>query len=159
MVSLFEFFFDEIGRLRKKMHEAKVNSLCDPRILKISERLDEKLNNFQRLLQISSPECIDQILHSQEQLILQHQNKNMSFEYNAIKTFVYFSKTFLGYMQKRPDISTDPIDNDVRLFLSSINESDECILNQFVLTYEGRILSKEEAKKFISFVRTEKSSV
>jgi len=157
MVSLFEFFFNEIGHLRKKMHEieTKVNSLCDPRILKISERLDEKLNNLQRLLQISSPECMDQILHSQEQLILQHQNKNMSFEYNVIKTFVNFSKTSLGDMQKRPDISTESIDNDVRLFLSGINESDESILNQFVLTYEGRILSEEEAKKFISFVRTE----
>jgi hypothetical protein len=83
MVSLFEFFFDEIEYLRKKMHEkeAQVNRLCDPEILKLSVRLDEKLNNFQRILQLATPGGIDQIFLSHEQLILQYQNKNMSFEY------------------------------------------------------------------------------
>jgi len=157
MVCLLEFFFEEITYLRKRMHEeeAQINSLCNPKIVKISKRLDDKLNNFQKLLQIASAEGIHQILLSHEHLILQHQNNNMAFEYNIIKTFVDFSKFPFRYIQKKPDIFAESIDDNIRLFLSGINESDESILNKFVLTNEGRILSEEEARNFISFVRTE----
>jgi hypothetical protein len=139
------------------MHEkeAQLNNLWNPKIVKISKRLDDKLNNYQKLLQLASPENIDQILLSHKHLILQHQNNNMSFEYNVIKTFVNFSKVPVSCVQKKLNISAESFDDNIRLFISAINESDESILNKFVLTSEGRILSEEEAKNFISFVRTE----
>jgi hypothetical protein len=157
MVSLFEFVYEEIGYLRKKMYEkeSQVNRLCDPKLLKLSERLDEKLNNFQRLLQLASPGGIGQMLLSHEQLILKHQNKNMPYEYNVFKTFANFCKTTLDNVQKRSDISAESMDNDIKHFLASIHEADDCLLNKFVLTYEGCILSEQEAKKFIAFIRAE----
>jgi hypothetical protein len=156
MVSLFEILFDGIGNIRNKMHEkqSRVSGLYDPEILKLSEKLDRKLNNFQKILQLAAPEGIGQIFLSHEHLILQNQNKNMPFEYNVLKTFVNFFKITLDYVRKKSDSSSEHIDN-IRHFLDSINESDESILNKFVLTYEGEILSEEEAKNFIVFVRIE----
>ncbi|MFC0211023.1 aspartyl-phosphate phosphatase Spo0E family protein [Paenibacillus chartarius] len=63
MVLLVEIIIEEIGSLRKNMHDRsdQLNSLCDPAVVKASTKLDEKLNRFQRLVQLSSAKGVDQL--------------------------------------------------------------------------------------------------
>ncbi|MBO2943809.1 helix-turn-helix transcriptional regulator [Paenibacillus sp. F411] len=46
---------------------------------------------------------------------------------------------------------------DVRQFVDELELSDEDLLNRFHLTVDGRKLSEEEARRFIAFVRMERS--
>jgi transcriptional regulator with XRE-family HTH domain len=49
------------------------------------------------------------------------------------------------------------LDDQTRQFVENLELSDENILQKFLLTIDGRELSSEEAKRFIAFVRAERS--
>lgn len=55
---------------------------------------------------------------------------------------------------KRPEMTLDP---DVRQFVDDLELSEQEILERFSLTVDGTKLSLEEAKRFIAFVRAERS--
>ncbi|WP_281885401.1 helix-turn-helix domain-containing protein [Paenibacillus sp. YYML68] len=50
---------------------------------------------------------------------------------------------------------TTILDEDVRSFVQSLFNSDYQIMQQFKLTFQGRALSAEETKQFLSLVRSE----
>jgi hypothetical protein len=49
-------------------------------------------------------------------------------------------------------------DKDTQAFVRGLAFSDDHILEQFVLTLDGRNLTRDEAKSFIAFIRAERSS-
>jgi hypothetical protein len=49
------------------------------------------------------------------------------------------------------------LDEDVRDFVENLDLTDEGILQKFSLTVDGKRLSAEEARRFIAFVRAERS--
>lgn len=55
---------------------------------------------------------------------------------------------------KRPEITLDPV---VRQFVDDLELSEQEILERFSLKVDGTKLSPEEAKRFIAFVRAERS--
>ncbi|WP_025715877.1 helix-turn-helix domain-containing protein [Paenibacillus sp. 1-18] len=62
----------------------------------------------------------------------------------------------IDYLVGRTSQPTAILDSDVREFVDQLELSDEDILQRFNLTIDGRTLSKEEAKRFIAFVRMER---
>lgn len=77
-------------------------------------------------------------------------------DYDTLVKFADFFKVSVDYLVGRTD---DPQNKNshVTEFIDNLELSDEKILERFNLTVDGRELSPEEAKRFIAFVRAERS--
>lgn len=73
---------------------------------------------------------------------------------NKIATYFHVSIDYLLGRTNQPDRI---LDQDVRDFADSLELSDEMILEKFSLTVDGTKLTPEEARRFIAFVRAERS--
>jgi transcriptional regulator with XRE-family HTH domain len=63
----------------------------------------------------------------------------------------------IDYLIGRTDHPEKVLDPEVRDFVDNLELSDADILQKFSLTIDGRKLSAEEAKRFIAFIRAERS--
>jgi transcriptional regulator with XRE-family HTH domain len=78
-------------------------------------------------------------------------------DYETLRNIANYFDITLDYLLGR---TTDPrtvLDQDIREFVDSLELSDDAILDKFALTIDGRKLTPEEAKRFIAFVRAERS--
>jgi hypothetical protein len=57
----------------------------------------------------------------------------------------------------RSDQPDKILDNDVRDFVDHLELSDDKIMERFALMIDGRKLTADEARRFIAFVRAERS--
>jgi transcriptional regulator with XRE-family HTH domain len=78
-------------------------------------------------------------------------------DYETINKIANFFNVTVDYLLGRTDQPQTVLDNDVREFVEHLDLTDESILKKFSLTVDGRILTPEEAKRFIAFVRAERS--
>ncbi len=63
----------------------------------------------------------------------------------------------LDYIMRRTDDPTIKLDPEVAQLADSVELSDEQIFNKLTLKIDGRELTPEEAKRFIAFVRADRS--
>ncbi|MFD0870993.1 HTH-type transcriptional regulator immR [Chlamydia abortus] len=63
----------------------------------------------------------------------------------------------VDYIIGRTNNPQTVLDNEVREFVDQLELSDEEIIAKFKLTVDGVELSPEEAKRFVAFVRAERS--
>ncbi|NMO95696.1 helix-turn-helix domain-containing protein [Paenibacillus lemnae] len=63
----------------------------------------------------------------------------------------------IDYLIGRTQNEKMTLDPDVSQFVDGLELADEDLLERFNLTVDGRKLSEEEAKRFIAFVRMERS--
>jgi transcriptional regulator with XRE-family HTH domain len=77
-------------------------------------------------------------------------------DYDTINKIASFFKVSVDYLLGRSD-HPDVLDDDVRDFVDNLELSNEKILEKFALTVDGRKLTPEEARRFIAFVRAERS--
>jgi len=73
---------------------------------------------------------------------------------NKIASFFHVSIDYLLGRTSQPDNVLDP---EVRDFVDHLELSDEKLLEKFALTIDGKKLSPDEARRFIAFVRAERS--
>lgn len=78
-------------------------------------------------------------------------------DYETINKIANFFNVTIDYLLGRTDQPQTVLDHDVREFVEHLDLTDESILKKFSLTVDGRILTPEEAKRFIAFVRAERS--
>lgn len=78
-------------------------------------------------------------------------------DYDTINRIADFFNVSIDYLVGRTDDPQRSMDADVRDFIDSLELADESVLDKFALTIDGRKLSHEEAKRFIAFVRAERS--
>lgn len=78
-------------------------------------------------------------------------------DYETINKIATFFNVSVDYLLGRTEHPNMVLEVDVRQFVESLELSDEHILNTFALTIDGRTLSPEEAKRFINFIRAERS--
>ena len=78
-------------------------------------------------------------------------------DYATLDKIANFFDISLDFLLGRTNDPQMILDMDVRQFVDSLELSDEAILEKFALTIDGRRLSPEEAKRFIAFVRAERS--
>ncbi|MBP1993987.1 helix-turn-helix domain-containing protein [Paenibacillus eucommiae] len=78
-------------------------------------------------------------------------------DYETMNKIASFFKVSTDYLLNRSNNPEAVLDEDVRDFVDSLELSDENIMEKFALTVDGRKLSAEEAKRFIAFVRAERS--
>jgi len=78
-------------------------------------------------------------------------------DYETIKKIADFFRVSVDYLIGRTEDPEPTVNENVKIFEESLELSDETILERFTLTVDGRELTPEEAKRFIAFVRAERS--
>ena len=89
---------------------------------------------------------------------LSHYEKNRrepdSDTLNKIADFFTIS---IDYLLGRTDEPNREFEPNIRDFVDKLELSDEKMLEQFNLTIDGRKLTSEESRRFIAFIRAERS--
>ncbi|MCP3773451.1 helix-turn-helix domain-containing protein [Paenibacillus sp. MZ04-78.2] len=89
---------------------------------------------------------------------LSHYEKNRREpDYDTLVKIANHFKVSIDYLLGRTQDPEMVLDQQVRQFVDSLELSDERILQHFALTIDGKQLTPEEAKRFIAFVRAERS--
>ncbi|WP_159882543.1 helix-turn-helix domain-containing protein [Paenibacillus puerhi] len=89
---------------------------------------------------------------------LSHYEKNRREpDYDTLVKIANFFKVSIDFLLGRTEDPDMVLDSEVRLFVDSLELSDERIMQNFALTIDGKELTPEEAKRFIAFVRAERS--
>lgn len=89
---------------------------------------------------------------------LSHYEKNRREpDYETVVKIADFFKVSIDYLLGRTEDPRVVLEPEVRAFVDSLELSDEKIIDRFSLTVDGMKLTFEEAKRFIAFVRAERS--
>ncbi|MCZ8519300.1 MULTISPECIES: helix-turn-helix domain-containing protein [Paenibacillus] len=89
---------------------------------------------------------------------LSHYEKNRREpDYETIVKIADYFKISIDYLMGRTEDPHSVLDPEVRDFVDSLELSDEKIMGTFSLTIDGKKLTVQEAKRFIAFVRAERS--
>ncbi|MFC5446815.1 helix-turn-helix domain-containing protein [Paenibacillus aestuarii] len=78
-------------------------------------------------------------------------------DYDTINKIASFFHVSIDYLLGRTSQPDNVLDQEVRDFVDQLELSDEKILEKFDLTIDGKKLSPDEARRFIAFVRAERS--
>ena len=78
-------------------------------------------------------------------------------DYETLKKIADYFEVTVDYLIGRTNNNKAELDREVREFVDDLELSDEAILQKFRLKVDGRDLTIEEAKRFIAFVRAERS--
>jgi len=78
-------------------------------------------------------------------------------DYETLTKIADYFQVSLDYLMGRTDDPKPSVNESVQRFTESLELSDETILERFTLKIDGRELTPEEAKRFIAFVRMERS--
>lgn len=78
-------------------------------------------------------------------------------DYGTLGKIATFFNISLDYLLGRTNNPETILESDVRDFVDSLELADDNILDKFTLTIDGRKLTPEESKRFIAFVRAERS--
>lgn len=78
-------------------------------------------------------------------------------DYNTLTKIADFFKVSVDYLLGRTDDPSIISDLGVRELSDNLELSDEQILEKFAFTIDGRKLTPEESRRFIAFIRAERS--
>lgn len=89
---------------------------------------------------------------------LSHYEKNRREpDFTVLEKIADYFQVSVDYLIGRTNDPTAVLDENVKAFAESLELSDDRILDKFALTIDGRELTEEEARRFIAFVRMERS--
>lgn len=89
---------------------------------------------------------------------LSHYEKNRRDpDYTTLTKLADFFRVSIDYLLGRTDDPSSINDIAVRDFAEKLELSDEQILEKFAFTVDGRKLTPEESRRFIAFIRAERS--
>ncbi|CAG7632755.1 helix-turn-helix domain-containing protein [Paenibacillus allorhizosphaerae] len=86
-----------------------------------------------------------------------YENNRRAPDYETIVKIANLFHVSIDYIIGRTEDPQMVLDEEVREFVDSLELSDDKIMEKFSLTIDGKKLSVEEAKRFIAFVRAERS--
>lgn len=88
---------------------------------------------------------------------LSHYEKNRREpDSETLSRFADLFQVTVDYLIGRTSIPQQTLTHDVRSFVDHLELSDDEILNKYHLSVDGRILTADETKRFIAFVRAER---
>lgn len=118
----------------------------------------ERISELREKRQLTQEELAKQLSISRASLSHYEKNRRVP-DYEVLLKIADFFNVTVDYLIGRTDDPSpaDVVEDHVNLFEESLELSDEKILERFSLTVDGRELTAEEAKRFIAFVRAERS--
>ncbi|UUZ80798.1 helix-turn-helix domain-containing protein [Paenibacillus sp. P26] len=88
---------------------------------------------------------------------LSHYEKNRREpDYETLVKIANYFNVSIDYLLSRTNDPHVTLDQEVRVFVDSLELSNEEILDKFSLMVDGTKLSEDEAKRFIAFIRAER---
>jgi len=75
----------------------------------------------------------------------------------ALAAFADLYGVTVDYVVGRTSNPAQTLSDEVRSFMEQLELSDDAVLHNYQLTIDGRLLSYEEKKRFIAFIRAERS--
>ena len=89
---------------------------------------------------------------------LSHYEKNRRKpDFDTLRKIADFFQVSVDYLLGRDDDFIPAGKDEIRQFSENLELSDETILEKFSFTIDGKELTPEEAKRFIAFIRAERS--
>ncbi|HEY0826868.1 MAG TPA: helix-turn-helix transcriptional regulator [Bacilli bacterium] len=89
---------------------------------------------------------------------LSHYEKNRREpDYETLIKIANYFKVSMDYLVGRTNHPEVQLNEEIREFVNTLDLSDEEVLSKFSLAVDGKKLTVEEAKRFIAFVRAERS--
>ncbi|MGG6310577.1 helix-turn-helix domain-containing protein [Paenibacillus macerans] len=90
--------------------------------------------------------------------VLSHYEKNRRKpNYTTLRKIADFFQVSVDYLLGRDEDIPHESQGELQEFADSLELSDDHILEKFTLTIDGKELTPEEAKRFIAFIRAERS--
>jgi transcriptional regulator with XRE-family HTH domain len=86
-----------------------------------------------------------------------YENNRREPDYETIRNIADFFGVSIDYLMGRSDVTGSHLDQDVREFVNDLELSDEAIMEKFNLCVDGNRLTPEETRRFIAFIRAERS--
>ncbi|GAB2671400.1 helix-turn-helix domain-containing protein [Paenibacillus thermoaerophilus] len=86
-----------------------------------------------------------------------YENNRREPDYETLEAIANFFQVSADYLMGRTNNPSQHLDHPTRQFVDSLELSDNEILEKFNLTIDGKRLTPEEARRFIAFVRAERS--
>jgi transcriptional regulator with XRE-family HTH domain len=86
-----------------------------------------------------------------------YENNRREPDYETIHKFADFFKVSIDYLMGRSDDPKGSPDNGTNEFVSDLELSNEAIMEKYSLMIDGSRLTPEETKRFIAFIRAERS--
>lgn len=116
----------------------------------------ERISELREKHQLTQEELAKHLSISRASLSHYEKNRRVP-DYEVVKKMADFFQVTVDYLIGRTDDPNPVVKDQVKLFENSLELSDEKILEKFSLMVDGRELTPEEAKRFIAFVRAERS--
>lgn len=89
---------------------------------------------------------------------LSHYEKNRRKpDFETLTQLADLFQVSVDYLIGRTQLPTLTLDQEVQQFVDHLELSDDDLLDKFSLMVDGRKLTEEETKRFIAFVRAERS--
>lgn len=88
---------------------------------------------------------------------LSHYENRRKPDFETLTRLADLFDVSIDYLIGRTTLEKSVLDPEVRSFVDGLELSDQDLLERFNLTVDGRKLTEEEAKRFIAFVRMERS--
>lgn len=89
---------------------------------------------------------------------LSHYEKNRREpDSETLTRFADLYKVSIDYLVGRTSLSQHTITNDIRAFVDQLELADEELIIKYNLTIDGKLLTSDEMKKFIAYVRAERT--
>ncbi|MDQ1910383.1 helix-turn-helix transcriptional regulator [Paenibacillus sp. GD4] len=86
-----------------------------------------------------------------------YENNRREPDYDTIRKIADFFGVSIDYLMGRSDETGSSLDKDVLGFVNDLELSDEAIMEKLNLKIDGYVLTPEETKRFIAFIRAERS--
>lgn len=86
-----------------------------------------------------------------------YENNRREPDYETIRNIADFFGVSIDYLMGRSDVTGSQLEKDVRDFMNDLELSDEAIMEKFNLSVDGNRLTPEETRRFIAFIRAERS--
>lgn len=86
-----------------------------------------------------------------------YENNRREPDHETTQKLADFFNVSMDYLMGRHNDPDAVLNPEVRDFVDSLELSDQEIMNKFNLTIDGKKISPEEAKRFIAFIRAERS--
>jgi transcriptional regulator with XRE-family HTH domain len=86
-----------------------------------------------------------------------YENNRREPDHETTQKLASFFNVSVDYLLSRNADPKSPFNPEMREFTESLELSDQEILKKFNLTIDGKALTIDEAKRFIAFIRAERS--
>ncbi|WP_274364323.1 helix-turn-helix domain-containing protein [Paenibacillus thermotolerans] len=116
----------------------------------------ERISALREKLKLTQGELAKQLDITRASLSHYENNRRVP-DYDTLRKFADFFNVSVDYLVGREEQPNQTTDAVVKEFTESLELSDDKLLEKFTLTVDGRELTPEEARRFIAFIRAERS--